>query len=101
MGGYEAWLRGLGYDGLVALLGRRPDVLRTSRPIGSLRALATQLLRPESTRPALIAENGVTVGIAEALAALGKLVHRDEIADFVGEPERISADLVDAALDRL
>jgi Helicase conserved C-terminal domain len=99
--GFESWLRTLGPDGLADLLVRRPDVVRSGRQLRSLNAVATDLLKPHSTWAALVDLDGFTTGVAEALVALGKVVHRSELGGFLGEPEQVSSSDVDGALRRL
>jgi hypothetical protein len=98
---YERRLHDLGVDGLTRLLCRRPDVVDGRREIRSLRGLAQQLQTPESVWRALAGENGLTVTVAEALACLGELVHRDELAVLLLEGERVPTTDVDAALEQL
>lgn len=53
---------------------------------------------PESVRLALVELDARTLAVAEALAALGELAHRDELADLLGEPAQISTSEVDRIL---
>lgn len=64
------WLRGLGEDGLTALLERRPDVLR-GVPLRDLTELAARLEQPRSLVAALAELPQPYLQLVEALQALG------------------------------
>ncbi len=101
MAGYEAWLRGLGQEGLAALLRRRPEILREGQRPQTVHALATLLLRPHAVHAALLGENAATVDVAAAALVLGRSFRRDELAELLGEPDHVAPIDVDAALRRL
>lgn len=97
----ENHLRALRPDGLADLMARRPEVLGRPREVRTLGTLAQWLDRRDSAWRALAQLDSGIISVAEALAGLGKLVHRDELADLLREPGAVETAVVDDALVRL
>jgi hypothetical protein len=90
------WLRSLGEDRLAMVLTRRPEVLQP--PPTSLSMLATRLQHVGAVSAAMRRMNKPTIQVAEALAALGGTVHRDDLSRLLGGPDPA---VLQAALDVL
>lgn len=92
-----AWLRGLGEDGLAALLARRPEALAAPVPL-SLTELVERLAMPASVVAAMRRLDRPTLQVAEAIAALGGRTDRSALDRLLGAPD---GGAVSAALDTL
>lgn len=89
-------LRGLGVDGLAALLRRRSDALAAPVP-ENLTELAERLDTVASVAAALRRVDLMTLQVAESVAALGGVVRRPALEKLLG----IGSDQARAALDRV
>ncbi|MGH8893921.1 MAG: helicase-associated domain-containing protein, partial [Actinomycetes bacterium] len=98
-GELSAWLRGLGPEGLAAVLRSRPDACAAPAP-ASLTELAGRLASRPSVEMALRSLDSGTLRLTEMLAGLGRPT-RAELGRVVGEGETVTTEQLDAALARL
>jgi hypothetical protein len=78
-----AWLRGLGVDGLAALLRRRPEALAPPVPT-SLTEMSERLAAPGAVVAAMRRLNRPTLQVAEVIAALGGHAERARLDRLPG-----------------
>lgn len=95
-----AWLRGLGEDGLAALLRRRPEALAAPVP-ADLAELADRLDTPASVLAALRRLDRPTLQVAEAIAALGGHADQATLERLLGAADPETAQQVSRAVARL
>lgn len=96
-GELTGWLRGLGRDGLAAVLAQRPDACVSPAPT-SIGELAARLASRPSVELALQSLDAGTLQLTEVLAGLDRPT-RAELGRFVGEGG--GDESLDAALERL
>ena len=97
----DGWLRGLGPDGLAALLDRRPEAVVPPDPLG-LTDLAERLAEPSAVIAALTRLDRPTLQVAEVITALGGTgVSRAAVQRLLGVPGAGSRRDVEAAVDTL
>jgi hypothetical protein len=95
-----AWLRGLGADGLAALLRRRPEALAPPVPT-SLAEMSERLAAPGSVVAALRRLNRPTLQVAEVIAALGGHAEPARLDRLLGATSPRSRAAVTGALNTL
>jgi hypothetical protein len=94
-----AWLRGLGEDGLAALLRHRPEALAAPSPV-SLAELADRLAMPASVVAVMRRLDRPTLQVGEAIAALGGRTERCALDRLLGATSADLQGAVTVALDR-